>query len=110
MASLVDAASVAGQSVRAELVESAEEYRWSGWSAALAGDKEAIAGLCDLMQCGEEGWEKVGATSGEGEGSAESDAVCAAGFAGGVREGTAMDDRKAKVKERMSTIGYQIAK
>jgi len=46
--------------VRAELVESAEAYRWSGWSAALAGDREAIAGLCDLMQCGEEEWEKGG--------------------------------------------------
>jgi len=46
--------------VRAELVERAEGYRWSGWSTALAGDKEAIAGLCDLMQCGEEEWEKGG--------------------------------------------------
>jgi putative transposase len=44
--------------VRSELVERAQEYRWSGWSAALAGDKEAIAGLCDLMQCSEEEWEK----------------------------------------------------
>jgi putative transposase len=44
--------------VRAELVERSQEYRWSGWSAALAGEKEAIAGLCDLMQCSEEEWEK----------------------------------------------------
>jgi putative transposase len=44
--------------VRAELVESAEGYRWSGWSAALVGDKEAIAGLCDVMVCGAEEWER----------------------------------------------------
>ena len=46
--------------VRAEVVERAEEYRWSGWSAALAGDKEAVAGLCEVVGCQETQWEGRG--------------------------------------------------
>ena len=42
--------------VRAKLVEGAEDWRWSGWSAALAGDKEAIAGLCDILHCTPKDW------------------------------------------------------
>jgi hypothetical protein len=42
--------------VRAKLVEGAEDWRWSGWSAALAGDKEAIAGLCDVLHCTPKDW------------------------------------------------------
>ncbi|MCP5559450.1 MAG: transposase [Verrucomicrobiaceae bacterium] len=42
--------------VRAKLVEGAEDWRWSGWSAALAGDKEAIAGLCDVLHCSAKEW------------------------------------------------------
>ncbi|MCB1209952.1 MAG: hypothetical protein KDK97_11520 [Verrucomicrobiales bacterium] len=42
--------------VRAGLVERAEEYRWSGWSAALDGDKGAIAGLCAVMHCKPAEW------------------------------------------------------
>jgi hypothetical protein len=46
--------------VRAGLVEGAEDYRWSGWGAALAGEKEAIAGLCDVVGCGVSQWEGRG--------------------------------------------------
>jgi hypothetical protein len=46
--------------VRAGLVAGAEDYRWSGWGAALAGEKEAIAGLCDAVGCGIEKWESRG--------------------------------------------------
>jgi hypothetical protein len=46
--------------VRAELVEKAGEYRWSGWGAALGGDKEAVAGLCDVVGCGVSQWEVRG--------------------------------------------------
>jgi hypothetical protein len=42
--------------VRAKLVEGAEDWRWSGWSAALAGDKEAIAGLCDILHSTPKDW------------------------------------------------------
>ncbi|MCP5557854.1 MAG: transposase [Verrucomicrobiaceae bacterium] len=42
--------------VRAKLVEGAEDWRWNGWSAALAGDKEAIAGLCDVLHCTLKEW------------------------------------------------------
>lgn len=42
--------------VRAGLVESAEAYRWSGWSAALAGNKEAIEGLCKVVGCDAKQW------------------------------------------------------
>jgi hypothetical protein len=46
--------------VRAELVEKAGEYRWSGWSGAMGGDKEAVAGLCDVVGCGVSQWELRG--------------------------------------------------
>ena len=46
--------------VRAELVERAGEYRWSGWSAAQAGDKEAVEGLCDVVGCRGSQWEGRG--------------------------------------------------
>ena len=46
--------------VRAGLVEGAEEYRWSGWGAAMAGEKEAVAGLCDVVGCGLSQWEGRG--------------------------------------------------
>jgi hypothetical protein len=46
--------------VRAGLVAGAEDYRWSGWGAALAGEKEAIAGLCDVVGCGMSQWESRG--------------------------------------------------
>ena len=42
--------------VRAGLVDGAEDYRWSGWRAALDGDKEAIAGLCDVVGCQLKDW------------------------------------------------------
>ena len=42
--------------VRAGLVDGAEDYRWSGWRAALDGDKEAIAGLCDVVGCAVKDW------------------------------------------------------
>ena len=46
--------------VRAGLVAGAEEYRWSGWGEALAGEKEAVAGLCDVVGCGVSQWESRG--------------------------------------------------
>ncbi len=46
--------------VRAQLVEGAEDWRWSGWSAALAGDKDAIAGLCDVLDCSVKEWVETG--------------------------------------------------
>jgi hypothetical protein len=46
--------------VRAEIVETAGEYRWSGWSGALGGDKEVMAGLCDVVGCGVGQWEVRG--------------------------------------------------
>ena len=36
--------------VRAQMVKKAADYRWSGWGAALDGNKEAIAGLCDVTE------------------------------------------------------------
>jgi REP element-mobilizing transposase RayT len=42
--------------VRAGLAETADAYRWSGWGAALAGDKEAIEGLCDVVGCETKLW------------------------------------------------------
>jgi len=46
--------------VRAGLVAGAEEYRWSGWGEALMGEKEAVAGLCDVVGCGVSQWESRG--------------------------------------------------
>jgi hypothetical protein len=46
--------------VRAELVEQAGDYRWSGWSGAMGGDKEAVEGLCDVVGCGVSQWETRG--------------------------------------------------
>jgi hypothetical protein len=46
--------------VRAELVEQAGDYRWSGWSGAMGGDKEAMEGLCDVVGCGVSQWETRG--------------------------------------------------
>jgi REP element-mobilizing transposase RayT len=46
--------------VRAGLVEGAEDYRWSGWGAALNADKEAIVGLCDVVECSPMQWDKGG--------------------------------------------------
>ncbi len=46
--------------VRAELVEQAGDYRWSGWSGAQGGDKEAMEGLCDVVGCGVSQWETRG--------------------------------------------------
>ena len=46
--------------VRAELVEQAGDYRWSGWSGAQGGDKEAVEGLCDVVGCGVSQWEARG--------------------------------------------------
>ena len=46
--------------VRAGLVAGAEEYRWSGWGEALAGEKEAVAGLCDVVGCRVSQWEVRG--------------------------------------------------
>jgi hypothetical protein len=46
--------------VRAEMVECAEEYRWSGWSAAQGQDKEAREGLCDVVGCRVSQWETRG--------------------------------------------------
>jgi putative transposase len=46
--------------VRAGLVTGAEEYRWSGWGEALMGEKEAVAGLCDVVGCGVSQWESRG--------------------------------------------------
>jgi hypothetical protein len=46
--------------VRAGLVAGAEEYRWSGWGEALMGEKEAVAGLCDVVGCGVSQWEVRG--------------------------------------------------
>jgi hypothetical protein len=46
--------------VRAEMVEKAEDYRWSGWSAAQGEDKEAREGLCDVVGCRVSQWEARG--------------------------------------------------
>jgi putative transposase len=46
--------------VRAEMVEKAGDYRWSGWTAAQGGDKEAVEGLCDVVGCGVSQWEVRG--------------------------------------------------
>jgi hypothetical protein len=42
--------------VRAGVVESADAYRWSGWGAALAEDKAAIEGLCEVVACEPKHW------------------------------------------------------
>lgn len=49
--------------VRAGLVREAGEYRWSGWGAAQAGEREAQAGLCEVAGCGEREWEGRGRTA-----------------------------------------------
>ncbi len=46
--------------VRAELLETADAYRWSGWSAAMGGDKEAMEGLCEVVGCRVSQWEARG--------------------------------------------------
>ncbi|MCP5559151.1 MAG: hypothetical protein H7A55_15505 [Verrucomicrobiaceae bacterium] len=46
--------------VRAKMVKKASEYRWSGWGAALDGNKEAIAGLCDVTDTPVSQWEGEG--------------------------------------------------
>ena len=46
--------------VRAKMVKKASEYRWSGWGAALDGNKEAIAGLCDVTETKAAEWETKG--------------------------------------------------
>jgi hypothetical protein len=46
--------------VRAEMVEKAEDYRWSGWSAAQGEDKEAREGLCDVVGCRVSQWQTQG--------------------------------------------------
>ena len=46
--------------VRAGLVESAHDYRWSGWSSALTGDKESIEGLCQVVGCEAKQWSAGG--------------------------------------------------
>ena len=46
--------------VRAKMVKKASEYRWSGWGAALDGNKEAIAGLCDVTETKAAEWETEG--------------------------------------------------
>jgi len=48
------------QSLRAELVEQAGDYRWSGWSGAQGGEKEAMEGLCDVVGCRVSQWETRG--------------------------------------------------
>lgn len=45
--------------VRAGLVDTAEEYRWSGWAAAVAGNKEARVALCDILQCEVTQWRQA---------------------------------------------------
>ncbi|MCP5559686.1 MAG: hypothetical protein H7A55_18215 [Verrucomicrobiaceae bacterium] len=46
--------------VRAKMVKKASEYRWSGWGTALDGNKEAIAGLCDVTETKAAEWETEG--------------------------------------------------
>jgi len=46
--------------VRAKMVKKASEYRWSGWGAALDGNKVAIAGLCDVTETKAAEWETEG--------------------------------------------------
>lgn len=47
--------------VRAGLTAEARHYRWSGWSAALREDKEAIEGLCDVVSSPVAQWNTRGA-------------------------------------------------
>lgn len=49
--------------VRAALTAEAKHYRWSGWSAALREDKEAIEGLCDVVGCQAGQWKTTGAAT-----------------------------------------------
>lgn len=46
--------------VRAKMVKMASEYRWSGWGAALDGNKEAIGGLCDVTETKASEWQTEG--------------------------------------------------
>jgi putative transposase len=46
--------------VRAKMVKKASEYRWSGWGAALEGNKQAITGLCDVTETKTAEWETEG--------------------------------------------------
>lgn len=44
--------------VRAGLVADPAEYRWSGYGAAVGGEREARKGLCEVVSAGREGWGK----------------------------------------------------
>lgn len=46
--------------VRAKMVKKASEYLWSGWGATLEGNKEAMAGLCDVTETKTAEWETNG--------------------------------------------------
>ena len=46
--------------VRAGMVERAKDYRWSGWGAALTGEKLAMEGLCDVTETVSGKWESAG--------------------------------------------------
>ena len=44
--------------VRAGLVNDPMEYRWCGWSEALAGSRRAKRGICRVMDCALDSWER----------------------------------------------------
>lgn len=46
--------------VRAGLVDDPGAYRWTGWTAAGAGDKEALEGLCEVLGCSASDWHSHG--------------------------------------------------
>ncbi len=46
--------------VRAGLVEDPAEYRWCGYAAALAGQRRARRGLCQVMGAGTDCWDEAG--------------------------------------------------
>ncbi len=44
--------------VRAGLVDDPAEYRWCGWAEALGGSRRAKRGICRVMDCALDSWER----------------------------------------------------
>lgn len=45
-------------SVRAGIVNDPADYRWCGWAEALGGSRRAKRGVCRLMECSLDSWER----------------------------------------------------
>ncbi len=44
--------------VRAKIVDDPTEYRWCGWAEALGGSRRAKRGICRVMDCALDSWER----------------------------------------------------